>query len=101
MSGLEGPGHTQPGHLVGPHALDLPTFEQNASRGWSHGTCDQVEESRLACAVRPDDGTDLPGRESGGNMVDGRQAAILLGQTPGFKHGSWPPPRRCWQARAT
>ena len=79
---LEGPHHALSSDDVRREAGDTLAFEQHLAARRLHERRDQLEEGRLARAVRADDGEDFPGSTLKRHIVDGDQAAIALGQVP-------------------
>src|ERR1700724_642553 len=77
---LQGPLHSEAADLVRLEAGDVAALEEHAAtvRGQQAGY--QIEEGRLAGAVRPDDGMQAPAGEVEAQIVDGGQPAEPLGQ---------------------
>jgi hypothetical protein len=63
LDDLEGPADARPADLIGPQAVDRPALEADRAAVGRHRAGDQVEERRLAGAVRPDQRDDLALRD--------------------------------------
>ena len=69
-------------HRVRAGAAIGRALEEDAPGGGREVARDQVEQRRLAGAVRPDDGPPLARRDRQGHAVDGRQRAEAAGGAP-------------------
>ena len=94
---LERPHHSAPGNQVGARSGDVRASKEDLSRRRLEKPGDEVEQRRLARAVRPDDAEDLPFPDVKVEPVDRVHAAEALLQIAGLKqwfHPSPPAPRR-------
>ena len=73
--GLEGPGEPQAGACPGGRVGDVPPEQLHRSRGRRELPRDQVEQRRLAGAVRPENRPPLPGADREVDAGDGQDAA--------------------------
>ena len=101
---LEGAGEAEPGELVRPRAGHvLAVDEDPALVGLLHAGGD-VEQRRLARAVRPDEADDLPVLQVEADLVDREQAAEADADVPQLqpRAGRWrcaAPARAAWSPR--
>ena len=84
---LEGAGHAAPHPLVGSERADVMSLEPDRARGRREQAADQIEERRLAGAVRTDDRAQFAGLNGQRHVVDGDQAAEALRCALDLKQG--------------
>src|SRR6266540_77787 len=75
---LKGPRHAERRDFVRRQTGDRPAVEVDAARGRLVHAGEDVEEGRLAGAVRPDEADDLSARDDEVDVVDGDQPSELL-----------------------
>src|SRR5262249_5858600 len=75
---LERPGDAAPADLVRAQAVDPLAFEEDLAGGRAEVSVEEVEERRLARAVRADEPEDLALREGKREVRGGRQPAEAL-----------------------
>ena len=78
LGDLEGPRHAAPDAARRQQMRDVLAVENDAARCRREEAGDQIEEGRLAGAVRADDGAQLAGLDRHRDIVDGDQAAEML-----------------------
>ena len=78
LGDLERARHAAPHALVGRERGDVASLEPDRARGRREQAADQVEERRLAGAVRADDRAQFAGLDGQRHVVDGDQAAKAL-----------------------
>src|SRR5215207_4938024 len=75
---LKGTGHAERRDFVRRQTDSRPTVEVDAAGGRLVDAGEDVEEGRLAGAVRPDQADDLSARDNEVDVVDGDQSSELL-----------------------
>jgi hypothetical protein len=78
VGALEAASEPPPRHLVGRKAGDVAAAQQDPAAGRRHLAGEEVDERRLAGAVRPDDGVDLARLECERDVVDRGEALEAL-----------------------
>src|SRR5712671_1427016 len=75
---LEGARNSRPRDLIGPQPADVASIEQKKSLVRRVDSGEQIEQRRLAGAVRTDEAVDLGARDRKGNAVERVDAAEAL-----------------------
>ena len=83
---LERPRHAAGGHAIGPPARDVVALEHEAPGARRQHAGDQVEERRLAGAVRPDHRVDGAGLDDSVDVGHGGEPAERLRQSLDGEH---------------
>ena len=87
LGDLEGAGHAAPHPLVGSERSNVAALEPDRARGRREQAADQIEERRLAGAVRTDDRAQFARLDGQRHVVDGDQAAKALRCALDLKQG--------------
>ena len=76
---LEGAGNAKARQRMGRELREIPPVKKDLAGGWPEHCADQVEECRLAGAVRADQAANLAGFDLEAHILDGGQAAEAFG----------------------
>src|SRR6202042_3564469 len=87
LGDLEGAGHTASHPIIGSERGDVAPLEPDRARGRREQAADQIEERRLAGAVRTDDRAQFARLDGQRYVVDGDQVAKALRCALDLKQG--------------
>jgi hypothetical protein len=90
VGALEGATHAEPAEIVRRDAGDVAVLEDHLARVGPEMAGDEVEERRLARAVRPDDRADRARRHREAHPAHRQEAVEALREATHVKHGPAP-----------
>jgi len=83
---LKGADNAAAGDLGGLVAGDINVVETDAAAAWFQELGQKIEASRLAGAIRADQGMDIPAADAQVHVIDCREALELLAQALGLQN---------------
>src|SRR5690242_12641727 len=86
VGALERTPHAHAADAVRRHASDIAAVEENLAGGRLQMAGDEIEQGRLAGAVRPDDRSDLPFRHGKAHLGHGAKAGEGFAETADLQH---------------
>src|SRR5207244_1032883 len=91
VGALEGTADTHAADLVRGYVGDVTAFEHHLAAVGLQVPCDQIEQGRLAGAIRADDGGNRAGLDRQTHVVGGHEAGEGFAQLAALQHRHRPP----------
>src|SRR5690606_34987237 len=82
---LQSTGNSGTDNFVRRQSCDVEVVHADGAIVWAQLSCDQIEQGRLARAIRPDDCVQSAARKPQRNVIDGCQPAKTLRQSDNLK----------------